>query len=217
MTISQTQIPTDTWVKASWSDYLQTANHPDYQTVKTYYYQGRFRLEMSPVTNEHASDHSIIIFAVCLYASLKEIPLNGKDNCTYRHPEIQECQPDFSCYIGENAQAITWGTGIINLANFPPPDLAIEIARTSIADDKGEKRLMYEDLQVKEYWIVDVNNAQILAFAIDRQGSHRINESQVLPGLKLSVLESALSQTRTNTQSQVCAWLLTQFQQLGQF
>jgi Uma2 family endonuclease len=147
------------------------------------------------------------------YASLRNIPLNGKDNCSYRHPEIQEVQPDFSCYIGENAQAITWGTGIINLANFPPPDLVIEVARSSIADDKGEKRLMYEDLQVKEYWIVDVNQAQILAFAIRQQGSDRLNQSQVLPGLKLSILESALSQTRTITQSQVCAWLLNAFQQ----
>jgi len=147
------------------------------------------------------------------YASLRNIPLNGKDNCSYRHSEIQEVQPDFSCYIGENAQAITWGTGIINLANFPPPDLVIEVARSSIADDKGEKRLMYEDLQVKEYWIVDVNQAQILAFAIREQGSDRLNQSQVLPGLKLSILESALSQTCTITQSQVCAWLLNEFQQ----
>ncbi|MDB9513752.1 Uma2 family endonuclease [Kamptonema animale CS-326] len=212
MTISLTQIPTDTWVTATWSDYLQTADSLDCATAKTYYYKGRFRLEMSPVTNEHASDHSIIIFAVCLYASLKGIILNGKDNCTYRHPQIQECQPDFSCYIGDNAQVIAWGTGIINLENFPPPDLVIEIARSSISDDKGEKRLLYEDLKVKEYWIVDVNTAQILAFTIDLQGSHRIRESQVLPSLNLSVLESALSQTRTSPQSQVCSWLLTQFQ-----
>ncbi|XWK87350.1 MAG: Uma2 family endonuclease [Phormidium sp.] len=212
MTFSTTQIPTDTWVNASWSDYLQTINHPDYQTAKTYYYKSRYRIEMSPVTNEHARDHSIIIFAVCLYATLTGIPLNGKDNCTYRHPELQEAQPDFSCYIGDNAQAISWGTGIINLADFPPPDLVIEIARSSISDDKGEKRLLYEDLQVKEYWIVDVNTTQILAFAIHQRGSERIKESQILPGLKFSVLESALSQSRTQTQSEVCAWLLTQFQ-----
>ncbi len=212
MTFSPIQIPTDTWVNASWLDYLQTAHHLDYQTAKTYYYKNRYRIEMSPVSNEHASDHSIIIFAVCLYATLRAIPLNSKDNCTYRHPELQEAQPDFSCYIGDNAQAITWGTGIINLADFPPPDLVIEISRTSIADDKGEKRLLYEDLQVKEYWIVDVNTTEILAFAMSHQGSKRINESQVLPGLRFSWLESALRQTRTKTHSEVCAWLLTQFQ-----
>lgn len=60
---------------------------------------------------------------------------------------------------------------------------------------------------------MDVNQAQILAFAIREQGSDRLKQSQVLPGLKLSILESALSQTRTTTQSQVCAWLLNKFQQ----
>ncbi len=53
---------------------------------------------------------------------------------------------------------------------------------------------------------------QILAFAINQQGSYRLTASQVLPGLKLSVLESALSQSRAKPQSEVCAWLLTQFQ-----
>ncbi|GEM_PF-1661342 len=86
-------------------------------------------------------------------------------------------------------------------------------ADTSLADDQGAKRLLYEDLQVKEYWILDVQNVRIIAFAIESGGSRRITESQVLPGLSISMLEEVLRRTRTMDQSQVGSWLLTQFQQ----
>jgi Uma2 family endonuclease len=208
----QTKLPTDTWVAATWDEYIQSIEAPAYKKAKCYYYNGKLRFEMSPVGNDHASDHAIIIFAVYLFAGLKGIPLNAKDNCTYRKTGFQEAQPDVSYYIGENADVIPWGTSIIDLDSYPPPDLEIEVANTSLADDKGEKRLLYEDLNVKEYWIVDVQNVQIIAFAVADKGSRQITQSQVLSGLAISLLEDALRQTRQMNQSQVVAWLLSQFQ-----
>jgi Uma2 family endonuclease len=92
------------------------------------------------------------------------------------------------------------------------PNLVIEVANSSLADDKGEKRLPYEDLAVAEYWIVDVQNVQVIAFAIENGGSRRITQSQVLPGLAISLLNEAFCLTRQTDQSQVIAWLLSQFQ-----
>lgn len=70
---------------------------------------------------------------------------------------------------------IPWGTSIIDLDVYSAQDLVIEIANTSLADDRGEKRLLYEELKVAEYWIVDVQNVQIIAFAIlCDSGSRRI-------------------------------------------
>ncbi len=209
----KTKLPTDTWVVATWDEYIQAIENPAYEKAKGYYYDGRMRIEMSPVGNDHASDHGIVMFAVYLFAGLKGIPLNGKDNCTYRKAGFNEVQPDASFYIGENANVIPWGTTIINLGIYPPPTLAIEVANTSLADDKGEKRLLYEELEVSEYWIVDVQNIQVIAFAIENKGSRRITQSQVLPGLAISLLEEAFRRTRQMTQNQVVAWLLTQFQQ----
>ena len=57
---------------------------------------------------------------------------------------------DVSYYIGGNAEAILWGTTIISLDLYPPTTLAIE-ANTSLSDDKGEKRLLYVQLEVAEY------------------------------------------------------------------
>jgi Uma2 family endonuclease len=210
----QTKIPTDTWVAASWDEYIQAIEDPQLEKAKGYYHNGQLRIEISPVGSDHASDHAIMIFAVNLFATLKSIPLNGQDNCTFRKTGVQESQPDVSYYIGENADVIPWGTSIIDLDQYPAPNLVIEIANTSLPDDIGQKRLLYEDLGVAEYWVVDVANIRIIAFAITSAGgSQRIIESQVLSGLAISVLVEALQRSRQENQSLVGAWLLSQFQQ----
>ena len=88
----------------------------------------------------------------------------------------------------------------------------VEVAKTSLRDDIGEKRLLYEDMNVQEYWIVDVEKIQIIAFKIDNGGSWRIDESQLLLGLSMTVLREALRMTRENTHSEVSRWLMQQFQ-----
>jgi len=118
-----------------------------------------------------------------------------------------------SYYIGKNADIVPYGTSIIDLDIYPLPTLVIEVAKTSLADDKGEKRLLYEELGVTEYWIVDVKNVQVIAFAIENGGSRRITQSQVLPGLEISLLNEAFRRSRQMNQGQVYAWLLVQFQQ----
>lgn len=115
-------------------------------------------------------------------------------------------------YLGDRAQAIPAGTGIINLDQYPAPTLVIEIARTSSLDDIGIKRALYEELGVSEYWVLDVQNTRMFAYAIADQGSKRIQESNVLPGLAIAQLEEALCHSRDTDQSQVGAWLLSQFQ-----
>jgi Uma2 family endonuclease len=207
-----TQLKPDTWISSTWNEYIQVIEDSAYALAKSYYWDGKLRLEMTPLGHDHASDNTIITFAVNLFCSIQEIPVNGLTNCTYRKAGVQEAQPDLSYYVGKNADVIPWGTSIIDLGTYPAPNLVIEVANSSLADDKGEKRLLYEDIGVSEYWIVDVQNVQIIAFAIANRGSRRIEQSNVLPSLEISLLEEALRRTRQVNQSQVCAWLLQQFQ-----
>jgi Uma2 family endonuclease len=206
-----TLLKNDTWITASWDEFLQAAAHPDYGKSKFYYYQNQLRIEMSPIGNDHSRDHYLITNAISLYAIFQQIPLNGNDNCSYRKTDQWEVQPDIACHIGDNAMAIPYGTGIVNLEEYPPPDLVIEIANTSLADDQGQKRLLYEALGVKEYWIVDVKTTKILGFKMENQGSYQIRESLILPGLNLAVLEEALQRTRQTNHGEVMRWLLVQF------
>lgn len=211
----ETRILTDTWVKATWEKYLQAVNAINNEKVKGYYYNGDYRLEMPPIGNDHASDHNIIIVGVNLYAICQQIDLNGKDNCSYRKTGFREVQPDVSYYIGKNAEIIPYGISIIDLDQYPTPDLVIEIAQTTLADDLGNKRLLYEDLGVSEYWVVDVQNSQVIAFKINNRGSQRLEISQALPGLKISLLNEALQRTRQSNHRLVGQWLMEQFQGLN--
>jgi Uma2 family endonuclease len=80
-------------------------------------------------------------------------------------------------------------------------------------DDQGEKRLQYEELGIPEYWIVNVQRMQIIAFSIAADGSsRRIRESLVFPGLQLDILAQALQRSRQEAQSVTTAWLMEQFQ-----
>jgi Uma2 family endonuclease len=176
---------------ASWDEYMRLIEDPAYEKAKSYYYDRRMRIEMSPVGNPHSRDHAIVIGAIYLFASLRGIDLDGHDNCTYRKPGCQEAQPDVSFYIGQTAESVPWDVTIIDLDRYPPPTLAIEVAHTSLADDKGEKRLLYESLGIAEYWIIDVQNVQVIAFAVEDGGSRQIWQSQVLPGLEITLLEES--------------------------
>ena len=215
MTTLQTKLITDNWVVASWDEFIQISEDPAYQKAKCYYHNGQMKIETAPVSPDRASNHGLILFAIILYCTIKGIAINGLDRCSYRKTGVREAQPDISYYIGERSQLAPTGSAVVNLDNVPPPDLAIEIADTSLADDIGQKRLLYEELQVAEYWVVDVQNAQIIAFAIiANNGSRRITQSEILPRLPISLLEEALRRSRNDNLSQVGAWLLAQFQQL---
>jgi Uma2 family endonuclease len=104
------------------------------------------------------------------------------------------------------------GNTIIDLDTYGAPDLAIEVAATSLNDDLGVKRLLYEALGVREYWVIDVENSRILAFQILDRGSQRISQSLLLPGLEIEVLERALVDRQTQDDSQIMAGLMQRFQ-----
>ena len=203
----------NSWVSATWDEYLANIENSIYEKAKGYYYNNEYRIEMTPIGNDHSRDHSIITHAVYLFATINNISLNIQDNCSYRKPGIFEIQPDLSCYIGDNADAIPWGTGIVDISQYPAPDLVIEVSNTSLSDDLGKKRLLYEDLGIAEYWIIDVQNVQVIAFKIENQGSKRIQESQVLPGLEIKILTEALQRSRNSNHTTVSSWLMQQFQQ----
>ncbi|MEB3830936.1 Uma2 family endonuclease [Phormidium sp. CCY1219] len=209
-----TQFKTDEWITASWDEYLQAVRDRAYENAKFYYYRGKIRVEMTPQGFDHSSDNFSIGAAIALFSGLKNIPLTGVTNCTFRKSRTGEAQPDLGFYIGERAEMIPPDTTIVDLESYPPPDLAIEIAKTSLSDDIGVKRMLYEGLNVKEYWVVNVREAKLIAFAIADGGSKQISQSEVLPALPFTLLEEALQRSRETGRGQLYAWLIAQIQTL---
>lgn len=200
------------WIPASWEEFVRLTDDPAYAKAKGYYFNQQMRIETVGVGPDHAGDNGIIHVAITLFCALRGIPLRGLVNASYRKAGVGEAQPDISYYVGDRAALAPQGRAIANLDDTPPPDLAIEIADSSLADDLGTKRLLYEELNVAEYWVVDVATCQIIAFQIADQGSRRITVSQVLPGLELSLLQKALELSKQSDNSQVVTQLMAQFQ-----
>lgn len=213
MTQLARSIDTDTWVTATWDEYIQAIASIAPNFSHSYYQQGKYRIEMVPLGHDHAADNNIISTAVSIFTIVRGIPAKGLLNVSYRKVGTNESQPDMSYYLGDRSQSIPYGTTIVDLDRYPAPDLVIEIASTSLADDTGAKRLLYEDLGVKEYWIVDVESADILAFRMLELGSVRIDRSEVLAGLEISKLVEALTRSRQTNQTEVGRWLMSEFQQ----
>jgi len=212
MTLLQVPISLDLWQPASWEDFIKIADDPDSAKLKGYYYKGNMRFEPMSTGSDHSNDHALILFALSFFAAHRGIPMTAKDACSYRKRQFNEFQPDISYYIGEMADVIPWGTKVIDLDQYPLPNLVIEISDTSLKDDLGAKRFQYEDLGITEYWIVNVQERKIIAFTIAPDGGiYRVRESHVLPGLHLEILEQALDRSSQENQSATTAWLMKQF------
>lgn len=205
---SLTTIATDTWVKATWEEFLTLAEYPDYAEGRFYYDQGYVRIEMAPLGSAHSQDNSIISTVIILYASLKNIRIKELTNPSFRKTGVRESQPDIGFYIGDNFQFPPQNNSPINLDELTPPNLIVEVGASSFADDIGRKRLLYERLGIQEYWVVNVEEKRILAFAVENQGSRLIEESQVLPGLKITLVAEALQRSQTEDDGAITRWLM---------
>jgi len=210
--IPQTLAQDDIWLPATWDEYCQYLAAPEYERAKGYYYKGYMRLEMAPVSPDHAEGDHVMALAVNLFSIARNVALKILSNCSYQSPGLGGFQPDISVYFGAQVQGIPFGASLIDLEQYPPPALVIEIAKSSVLDDLGIKRSLYESLGVQEYWIVDMTTLTITAYQMVNQGSYCVSESQVLPGLSIHLLEVALQQSRISDHRSVGAWLLSQFQ-----
>jgi Uma2 family endonuclease len=207
----QTEISNNVWIATTWQEYITIINQPQYEEKgKSYYFNGYYRLQMTPIGSDHSCDHSVVLTAVNFFTAINNIKATSRDNCTYRKAGVIEVQPDISYHLGENADIIPYGTGIVDLNIYPVPDFVIEIGSTSFKDDITKKCLMYEQLKVKEYWVIDVKKADIIAFKLEPDNTQRIYQSLVLPSLSISLLKELLQKTRQMNQSQAIAWFLTQ-------
>ncbi|ASC74265.1 hypothetical protein XM38_052400 [Halomicronema hongdechloris C2206] len=49
MTLSTSQIQTDTWVKATWEEFAAAMDDPQYEKSRGYFDNGYMRIEMAPL------------------------------------------------------------------------------------------------------------------------------------------------------------------------
>ena len=102
MTLVKTQTPLNTWLPATWEEFINIADDSTSAKLKSYYYIGRMRFEPMSTGSAHSNDHALIIFAISLFAASQHVSMTAKDGCSYRQTGFDEFQPDAS-YIADPA------------------------------------------------------------------------------------------------------------------
>ena len=207
-------LATDTWWgKVSWEEFIELAENPAYTDGRFYYHQGLLRIEMSPLGPRHGRQSSIISKAVSLFATIKNIRIVEFANTSFRNSGVGEFQPDLAFYIGSGLRVPPQSNEPIDLQDFDPPSLVVELGAATVSDELGRKRLMYEESGVQEYWVNDLNVGEVVAFAIAQGRSGRVRESQVLPGLAIAFVEEAIKRSQIEDDTKINLWLLKTFSQ----
>ena len=212
MTLSTSQIQTDTWVKATWEEFAAAMDDPQYEKSRGYFDNGTMRIEMAPLGRGHARQNTLISQVISLYGMLRNLRVVGLINCSIYKPGERGCQPDMVFYIGAEFQIPPQDNAPIDVNVFGPPTLAIEISGSTFKDDLGAKRLLYERLGVSEYWVVNVAEQDVIAFAVADQRSGEVQISEALSGLEISLVEEALRRSQTADDSTLMRWLMDTLQ-----
>lgn len=161
----------------------------------------------------HAEDSSILDTLVSIFCARQGIPMRGLHRCSFRKDELQECQPDLAFYLNSLENSPPRSNSSVDLGKCAPPTLVVELTPLSPSTELGEKRMLYESMGMQEYWVIDVNNVAVTAFAIADGGSRRVDTSQVLPGLAISLVQTTLERSRLEEKAATTRWLWSEFGQ----
>lgn len=212
MTLATSQIQTDTWVNATWEDFTTIMDDPQYEEGRGYFDNGYMRIEMAPLGSGHGRQNSVVSKVISLFGMIRNLRLVEFTNCSFYQAGERGCQPDTAFYIGADFRLPPQDNSPIDVNVFGPPTLAIEISGSTFKDDLGAKRLLYERLGVAEYWVVNVAEHDVIAFAVADQRSGEVQTSTVLPGLEIGLVEESLRRSTVEDDSTIMRWLMEQWQ-----
>ncbi|NES87417.1 MAG: Uma2 family endonuclease, partial [Moorea sp. SIO2B7] len=93
--------------------------------------------------------------------------LNTFSGCLLEKPQKRSGAPDLVVYLGEDYPKWQQGESrYINLDKWRVPNLVGEISDTTLSTDLDEKKHLYADLGIREYWVIDVQAKRVFAFQL---------------------------------------------------
>jgi Uma2 family endonuclease len=137
--------------------------------------------------------------------------------CLLEKPKKQAASPDLVLYIGEGVPQ--WQEGElrrIDLTQWRVPDLVGEVSDTTLATDLDEKKQLYAELEIPEYWVIDVQGKRVIAFRLQLDGKYQqCADSVALNGLSISLLEQTLERLSEGTNISAASWFAQQIANLN--
>ena len=199
------------WQPAKWEDYLHHLDTPTTERVGLYFDGNYLFIDMGSEGINHStiSDLFTVIFGLW-FSIFAEETANSMGRCLMEKPGKQAASPDLVLYIG--ADYPQWQQGEkrrINLDQWRVPDLVGEISGTTLAMDLDEKKQLYADLEIPEYWVIDVQGVRVSAFRLQEDGRYQqIAHSVALEGLPIPLLDQTLVRLGEGTNISAASWLM---------
>jgi Uma2 family endonuclease len=201
---------------ATWEDYLHRVENPQCELERVFFNCGVMWVEdMGNEGINHARFNKLFTLILGFwFARLEDVKFELMGGCVLEKPKYQGAAPDEVVYIGGNAPRYQSGEPRrVNLNKWRVPDLAVEIADTTLASDLDEKKQLYLTLEVPEYWVVDIRGKRVLAFRLIYGKYQECIESVALAGLPIELLDRTLERMDDDN-GNVAMWFANQIQNL---
>jgi Uma2 family endonuclease len=168
----------------SWQDFETIlTNLGEKRSTRVAYYRGTLEI-MSPLVI-HERPHRIIADIVKAILFTQGRDWEDFGSTTFKRPEIAGVEPD-TCFYIQNASRVQGCTNM-DLAVYPPPDLAIESDVTSKTTLDA-----YTALRVPEVWIY--SNPQLIIHILEDSNYVQSPISPIFPNLPVTQLIPQLVQ-----------------------
>lgn len=205
------------WHSASWEDYVALRDAPTAERMRLFFNQDALWIDMGAEGINHASVSDLLTMIFFIWSTQRPEQLfNSLGRCLLEKPPKKAGAPDLVLYIGEDYPR--WQPGEprrINLNQWRVPNLVGEISDTTLATDLDEKKHLYADLGIPEYWVVDVRGLRVIAFELHKNGKYiECVQSKALEGLPISLVEQTLERLSEGTNTSAAAWFAQQIANL---
>jgi Uma2 family endonuclease len=198
------------WQPATWEDYVFYRDRPDRERMRLFFNHGYLLvIDMGKEGIDHAAISDL--FTMLIYIWFSQNPgqiFSSFGRCLLEKPKTQAGAPDLVLYLGEDYPR--WQAGEprkIDLNKWRVPNLVGEIADTTLATDLDEKKHLYAELGIPEYWVIDVRGKRVFVFLLQENGEYKeCNNSLALSGLPISLLGETLARLDTETNGSAALW-----------
>lgn len=209
------QIPQ--WQPATWEDYLRYRDDSTSERMRLFFNGNYLLVDMGSEGINHArvSDLFTLLFGFW-FSQFVTQTAESLGRCLLEKPNKRAASPDLVLYIGEGVPQ--WQEGEprrINLTQWRVPDLVGEISDTTLATDLDEKKKLYADLEIPEYWVIDVLGRRAIAFRLQSDGKYQqCVYSVALNGLPIPLLDQTLERLSEGTNISAASWFAQQIANL---
>jgi Putative restriction endonuclease len=174
---------------ATWEDYLHRVENPqsELELERVFFNCGLMWVEdMGNEGINHARFNKLLTMILySWFVRLGDVKFDLLGGCVIEKPPHQGAAADEVLYIGD----------------------------TTLSSDLDEKKQLYLNLAIPEYWVVDVRGKRVLAFRLVDGRYQECVESVALMGLPIELLDRTLERMDDDN-GNVAMWFAAQIQDL---